>query len=269
MSEAQRFDLAAYLARIGLSGRPTVAEVHRAHVTAIPFENLDPLRGVPVSLRLDDLQRKLVAERRGGYCFEHNLLLAAALRGLGAEVEPLLARVGPRDRPGRPRSHLVLRVTAEGAVSHADVGFGAGTLLEPIPFGAGGQHEQAGWRRQVVAHGSELVLRGAGADGQWADLYSFASTPVPLVDLETSNWYTATHPDSRFVRGLVVTAHAPDGTRTVLSDWSGTLRLIEQTPAGESTREVDRSEIPTLLQERFGLSGWTLDERGVPASDAG
>src|SRR4029077_16667599 len=66
-------DLDAYLARIGLHGRPSVAEVHRAHVTSIPFENLDPYCGIPVSLAVEDLERKLVSRRRGGYCFEQNL----------------------------------------------------------------------------------------------------------------------------------------------------------------------------------------------------
>ena len=145
------FDLDAYLARIGLSGRPSVAEVHRAHITSIPFENLDPHRGVPVSLAVDDLQRKLVDERRGGYCFEMNLLLKLALESLGAHVDLLLARVRRGSEPGviRPRSHLVLRVR-DGGDWHADVGFGLGSLFEPIPFGPGEAHDQAGWRFRVV-----------------------------------------------------------------------------------------------------------------------
>jgi N-hydroxyarylamine O-acetyltransferase len=103
------FDLDAYLERLGLDARPTLAELHRAHVAAIPFENLDPHRGVHVSLELDDLQRKLVRERRGGYCFEQNLLLKGALEALGARVEPMLARVRFGAPPGavRPRSHLL------------------------------------------------------------------------------------------------------------------------------------------------------------------
>ena len=253
------FDLDAYLERIGLSGRPGLAEVHRAHVTSIPFENLDPLRGAPVSLDLADLQRKMVTQRRGGYCFEHNLLLAAALQALGAEVAWMLGRVGPRDLSTRARSHLVLRVTSAGETWHADAGFGAGTLLEPIPFGAGEQQVQSGWRLRVVADGPRLILQQVDRQREWADVYSFVPDPVPFVDLETSNWFTATHPRSRFVRGLVVTAHARDGTRTVLSDWSGTLRLIEQTPAGETADEVRRSAVPELLATRFGLPGWTLD----------
>ena len=73
-----------------------------------------------MSLELRDLERKLVAGRRGGYCFEQNLLLAAALEGLGAEVELLLARVRVGAAPGvtRPRSHLVLHVRCDGAGWH-------------------------------------------------------------------------------------------------------------------------------------------------------
>lgn len=260
-----RFDLDAYLARIGLSGRPSPAELHRAHVVAIPFENLDPRRGVPVSLSLPDLERKLVTERRGGYCFEHNLLLAGALRALGLEVEPMLARVGPRENEARTLSHLFLRVRADGAVWHADVGFGAGTLSEPIPFGPGEEIVQQGWRRRIVADGAELVLQTVGRDGAWADVYSFAPLPARMIDIEVCNWFVATHPRSRFVGGLVVTRTHADGTRTVLSDWSGALRLIEQTPEMETAQEVDRAAIPTLLAERMDLRGWTLDAHGVPA----
>jgi arylamine N-acetyltransferase len=127
-----------------VEGRPGIAEVHRAHITSIPFENLDPQRGVPVSLAVDDLERKMVSKRRGGYCSEQNLLLKAALEALGYEVDMYLARVRFGADPGvvRPRTHLVLGVRAEGVSWHADVGFGACSLLEPLPFGPGVSREQ-------------------------------------------------------------------------------------------------------------------------------
>ena len=181
---------------------------------SIPFENLDPHRGVPVSLARDALQHKLVDERRGGYCFEHNLLLTFALEELGAEVDLMLARVRVGAPPGaiRPRTHLVLRVRDGGGEWHADVGFGAGTLLDPIPFGPGEVHEQSGWRFRVVPEGAEFVLQTAdGSD--WVDLYAFIPEPVPRIDVETSNWFTSTHPRSPFVTGLNATSHRPDGTR--------------------------------------------------------
>jgi N-hydroxyarylamine O-acetyltransferase len=251
-------DLEAYFARVGVSGRPGLAELHRAHVTTIPFENLDPRRGVPVSLELEDLERKLVGRRRGGYCFEQNLLLKAALEALGAQAELLLARVRVGAAPGnpRPRSHLVLRVRAEGGDWHADVGFGHGTLLEPIPFGAGEAHEQSGWRFRVVEDGPELVLQ-TDQGGEWIDLYGFVPEPVPFVDVETSNWFTCTHPRSPFVTGLIVSAQRPDGTRVSLSDWHG-LGLNEETPAGAAVRAVEPREVGELIATRFGLEGFDL-----------
>lgn len=256
------FDLHAYLNRVGLEHRPSLAELHRAHACSIPFENLDPHRGVPVSLDPGDLQQKLVRERRGGYCFEQNLILKHALEALGAEVEPMLARVTMGAPPGavRPQSHLLLRVHAEGAIWHADVGFGAGTLLEPIPFGPGEVIEQAGWRFCVVEERAELVLRSFERS-QWIDLYRFKPEPVPLVDIETSNWFTSTHPRSPFVTGLIVGSHRQDGTRLSLSDWQS-LCLREQTPEREDIRPVERADVPALLETEFGLLGFALDRDG-------
>jgi N-hydroxyarylamine O-acetyltransferase len=256
-------DFDAYLERIGLSGdeRPTLHAVHRAHATSIPFENLDPHRGIPVSLAQEDLERKLVSERRGGYCFEHNLLLASALEHLGLEVQTMLARVRTGAPPGtvRPRTHLVLRVVdREDRVWHADVGFGGGTLLDPIPFGPGpAGHEQSGWSFRVVEDGSELVLQSF-VDGEWSDLYAFLPQPVPRIDIETSNWWTCTHPRSPFVFGIIASVHRPDGTRDVLSDWSGALKLTMRSPGRAEISEPAREAIPELLSERFGLPGFAL-----------
>jgi N-hydroxyarylamine O-acetyltransferase len=255
-------DLDRYLERVGLSGRSSVAEVHRAHITSIPFENLDPHCGVPVSLALEDLERKLLAERRGGYCFEQNLLLKAALEALGAEVDMFLARVrlGAPLGAVRPRGHLVLRVRSEGSEWHADVGFGKGSLFEPLPFGPGEERVQAGWRFRVVEEGPELVLQTAQEE-EWADVYSFFPHPVPLVDVETANWFTSTHPRSPFVTGLIASIQAADGTRTMLSDWDG-LSLIEQTPSAATVTPVEPRDVPELLATRFGLSGYTMGDDG-------
>lgn len=257
-------DLDAYLERIGLDGRPSIAQVHRAHLTSIPFENLDPHQGLPVSLEVEDLERKLVTERRGGYCFEQNLLLKAALEALGAEVDMFLARMHLGAKPGamRPRSHLVLRVSENGESWHADVGFTRG-ILEPIPFGPGPTQEQSGWSFRVVEEDAELVLQKLAGD-EWADVYGFLPQPVPLIDVETSNWWTSTHPRSLFVTGLIVGVRGDDGTDTLLCDWSE-LSLSEQTPAGTSVTPVEREALPELLATRFSLPGFLLgvDERLV------
>jgi N-hydroxyarylamine O-acetyltransferase len=252
-------DLEAYLERIQASASTDVHALHRAHVLTIPFENLDPHRGKPVSLEPEDLERKLVGQRRGGYCFEQNLLFKAALEAIGLQVEPMLARVRYGAPPGivRPRSHLLLRVHAAGGIWHADVGFGTGTPLEPLPFGPGDEHELSGWRFRIVADGDELVLQTEEAS-EWQDVYAFLPRPVPLVDIETSNWFTSTHPRSPFVTGLIAAVQRSDGSRITLSDWSGALTLTRRTAERTDARPVRLDAVPELLAEQFGLPGFTV-----------
>jgi arylamine N-acetyltransferase len=117
-------------------------------------------------------------------------------RGSGAD--------GASDRPGRAPEHRA------GASWHADVGFARG-ILEPIPFGPGPIQEQSGWSFRVVEDGSEFVLQKL-AGNEWADVYGFLPQPVPLIDVETSNWWTSTHPRSLLVTGLIVGVRGDDGT---------------------------------------------------------
>jgi N-hydroxyarylamine O-acetyltransferase len=155
-----------------------------------------------------------------------------------------------------------LRVHAEGSSWLADVGFGAGALLEPLPFDPGEVHEQSGWRYCLIEDGQERVLQIADGQG-WTDLYGFVPQPVPFVDIETSNWYTTAHPRSPFVTGLIVSTQDQDGTRTMLSNWSGEPSLTEQTPTRKDTvTSVAQKQIPALLAERFGLPGFALNDDG-------
>jgi len=259
-------DFDAYLRRIGLdpADKPTWQAVHRAHATTIPFENLDSHRGIPISLEQADLERKLVASRRGGYCFEHNMLLASALEHMGLRAEPILARVrvGGAPRETRPAGHLVVRATdTDGRQWHADVGFGLGTLLDPIPFGPAGVHKQSGWSCQVVADEDELALQTLGPDG-WSDVYSFPKRPAFRIDIEVSNWWTCTNPASPFVSGLIVSVSHDDGRREALSDFSGQPRTVASSADGTQTTDVQRELIPSLLAQRFGLPGFGLGPDG-------
>ncbi|MHB8438117.1 MAG: arylamine N-acetyltransferase family protein [Acidimicrobiales bacterium] len=265
-------DFDAYLSRIGLnsSGAATWQEIHRAHATTIPFENLDSHRGIPISLDQDALERKLVAARRGGYCFEHNLLLASALEHLGLQVDPMLARVRVGGAPpeARPAGHLVLRVTDQDRRQwHADVGFGLGTLLDPIPFGPSGVQEQSGWKFQVVEEDEDLVLQTMTADG-WSDVYGFPPEPALRIDIEVNNWWICTNPASPFVFGLIVSKNRRDGGREAMYDWSGTLQAVEMNPDGVVETAQQRDAIPSLLADRFDLPGFELGPDGrVKASD--
>lgn len=133
------FDLHAYVKRIGYDGpleptAETLRELHRHHVQTFPFENLNPLLRWAIPLDGASLQQKMVFGRRGGYCFEQNLLLSYALQTIGFEVTGLAARVLSNRPPDSmpARTHMLLLVKAEGEEWLADAGFGSMTMAEPV-----------------------------------------------------------------------------------------------------------------------------------------
>jgi N-hydroxyarylamine O-acetyltransferase len=247
-------DLDAYLARIDLPGThaPTLAtlrSLHLAHVTHIPFENLDILLGLPIRIDLDSVQAKLVAGRRGGYCFEQNTLFASALRAIGFEVTLLAARVRMGATRVLPRTHMVLKVTAEGADWLADVGFGAAGLLFPVRFGESPEATQFAWSYRLARSEGAWVLQSL-RERIWSDLYAFTLEPQLAVDFEVANHYVSTHPQSRFVRRLTVQQVTPE-ERYALVD----RELAIERPAGIEHRSfADDDALLELLEGTFGLA---------------
>jgi N-hydroxyarylamine O-acetyltransferase len=245
-------DLDAYLERIGYRGpveptRVVLDELHLGHVTRIPFENLDILLGLPIRLDLESLQRKLVQARRGGYCFEHNTLFAAALEQIGFGVTRLAARVRFGTRGVTARTHMTLRVEADGEARLADVGFGGGSILRSMPIEPGRDVDQSGWGFRLVDDGDYRVLQ-ARRPGGWVDLYAFTFEPQHAVDYELANHYTSTHPSSPFTRTLTAQLSAPDRSLILRGR-----KMIEETPLGESVSEVGEDELLGVLAARFTL----------------
>lgn len=252
-------DLEAYLQRIRYAGslRPassTLEALHLAHATHIPFENLDVLLRRPIRLDLQSLQDKLVRQRRGGYCYEHNLLFAAVLERVGFRVRGLAARVriGGASGVPRPRTHMLLRVEVDGDAWLADVGFGAAGLLLPVPFTDGAPAHQYLWSYRLIKDALEpgqWVLQADGPDG-WHDLYAFTLQPQLQADYEMANHYTATHPDSRFVHTL--TAQLPSASvRTILRNRELILDH-GRTVARHQLRSSE--EVARVLAEVFGVT---------------
>jgi len=248
-------DLPAYLRRIGYVGeiaptRQVLEALHLAHATRIPFENIDILLGRPIALDLASIQAKLVHQRRGGYCFEHNLLFAAVLRESGFGLTALAARVRLGTRAMLPRTHMLLLVEAEGRRWLADVGFGGEGLLLPVPFGTGEAAVQYAWTYRVVeeAKSGTWVLQSRRND-VWVDLYAFTLEAQLAVDYEIANHYMSTHPDSRFVRTLTAQLAGPE-RRMILRN----RELTEDRGAVVMTRCLDRDEeMVQTIRETFGL----------------
>ncbi|MFF4607265.1 arylamine N-acetyltransferase [Streptomyces sp. NPDC001339] len=252
-------DLDAYLDRIGYEGdrAPTLEALRglqRAHVTSIPFENLDPLLGVPIALHVDAVQDKLVRERRGGYCYEHVTLFAAALERLGFEFTGVHGRVTEGAGRLRPATHAMLAVTAadDDRLWLSDVGFGRGPLA-PIPVIHGAELSVEGWdftmeRRSSALGSHEWWLHERGPQG-WQDRYSFTLNPQYPIDYAVGSHFVSTHAKSPFIQRPYIQRfsathhHVLDGTA-----WT-TLR-----PDGSRTeRTIEAGELHGVLTEIFGI----------------
>lgn len=245
-------DLDAYLERIGVDDRgleptqATLARLHRAHVLAVPFANVDLLLGSEVRLDLETLQDKLVVRRRGGYCYEHATLFAAVLRRLGFGTVSLLARVGPEDGPERPRSHMVLRVTTEDAGDWiADVGFGL-AMLEPLELRDGAQERMGVWEHRLrhLDDGRWLLQTHDGA--RWTTDHAFDLVEQLGVDVVAANHFTATWPSSPFVGQLVAMRNEPERRFRLVG------RTLERLRPGEAASEtLGGAGVVAALEEIF------------------
>jgi N-hydroxyarylamine O-acetyltransferase len=253
----ETFDRDAWLRRIQYQGSvaPTLdtlrALVH-AHACAIAYESLDILLGRVPKLSLPELQRKMLRRRRGGYCFEQNMLFRAGLRSLGYRVSSLQGRVVrglPVDAP-RPAIHMLLKVELPEGNYLADVGFGnlaptAPLLLAP-DIAQATPHEMM---RFVDVDGELTLQSRLGA--QWEHIYRVVPYPRYDSEYEVANWFTATHPDAPYLANLIAARPLPDGSRLTLFNARVTVRHAN----GETERRILASceEFAAVLRDDFGL----------------
>jgi N-hydroxyarylamine O-acetyltransferase len=206
------------------------------------------LLGQPIKLDLESLQTKLVMNKRGGYCFEQNTLFAAVIEHLGFTVTRLAARVRLAINRILPRTHMLLRVEAEGTSWIADVGFGTGGILMPIPLKVGETASQYAWKYQLQKEQDLWVLQALDKD-QWLDLYAFTLEPQYPIDYEVANYYVSTHPESRFTQTLV--AQLPTGDAWY---WLRNYDFIVKRADGETIRTLAGDEkLLDVLDHSFGL----------------
>ena len=244
-------EIDAYLKRIGYRGsREPSAEVltqlHRAHMLAVPFENLDIPLSQPIVLSLPSLFDKIVRRRRGGFCYELNGLFGWLLEQIGFEVVMLSARVFDGARQGPEFDHLVLLVEVEGSFI-ADVGFGD-SFLEPLRLDAGEESVLHGSSYRLVGSDSEKILERR-QESDWEPQYVFSPAPRRLADFSAMCRYQQTSPESKFTRKTVCSLATPKG-RTTLSN----SRLIMTAGGGREEREVSgQEEYRTLLKTHFGI----------------
>ncbi len=249
------FGFAAYSKRIGYQGPvapdfDTLVGLCESHARSIPYENLEIHLRRSMSLENADLQRLMVTARRGGYCFQMNLLFAAALEAVGFEVSLLQGRVWLTSGGSvPPPAHLVLRVELANEPWLLDVGFGGGGLRRPVPMRAGEesfQGERHFRLREDANHGLMLERLDSGA---WVAQYSFDQRRCERVDFVHSNYFLSTSPDSFFVKNRVCAIATEHGETTL---FNRTLRIRQGDEITDSKMESDPQYVQAL-RDHFGI----------------
>jgi N-hydroxyarylamine O-acetyltransferase len=243
---------AAYLRRIGAE-RPTVLDgaalgaLHRAHLLAVPFENLSIHLAEPISLAEDDLLDKIVTRRRGGFCYELNGAFALLLQALGAQLTRVAARVHGDGQLGPPFDHLALVVRLPGGSGPwlADVGFGSHSTY-PLRYEDRGAQDDPGGRFRLADTPAGDV--DVGKDGE--PQYRIERRERSLADFVPTCWWQRTSPQSHFTQGTICSRLTEDGRISI----SG--RTLIRTSGGARTEQELPSDDAVLAayRDHFGIA---------------
>ena len=244
----------AYLDRIGYTGntaatRETLGAVQACHIQHVPYENLDLLAGVLLSLDEADLFDKIVMRRRGGFCFELNAALGQLLRRLGFTVTDCFARylMGADEIP--MRRHHVLMVHLDGEKWLCDAGVGNEAPRQPLLLREGEaqtdgmscyrfeRDEYLGWVL-CQKHGEE-----------WRRQYAFTEERQIPADFAAASFYCERHPDSIFNKARMIAIKTPAGRKTVDGD---VFKVFDGAEVSVETA-ADDCRMQEILRVHFGL----------------
>lgn len=253
MIQADNFSLPEFFQRIRYHGDgnadiKTVEALMTQQLMHIPFENIDVLKGVEISMQPEKIVDKLIHQQRGGYCFELNGLFALALQALNIPYQLIGARPWVRGEK-KPRTHLALAVELDNELWLCDLGFGRYGIRKPINL------KQLD---QPIVQGNDrfmLTLDGAGSytlkarvNEEWAEQYEFDLIRQDWIDFIPANHYTSTHPDSIFVHNLVLVLYTETG-RKIMSNQL--LKLINGSQ--QEVQEISYSNMPEVIRAEFNL----------------
>ncbi|WP_085716702.1 arylamine N-acetyltransferase [Pseudomonas sp. B28(2017)] len=256
MSEPRLTDRALYLQRLGFDAPPaptleTLRQLQLRHTGAFPFENLTTLSGEPVLIDLPSIERKVLHDSRGGYCYELNNLFLALLQSLGFDARAISGRVvmGQPEGAWTARTHRLSLVIIDDVRYITDVGFGGMVPTTPLLLDSRAEQLTPHEPYRIDLHVDGFTLR-ANVAGEWRAMYIFDLQRQEDIDFAVGNWYVSTHPESTFAKQLMV-ARTGEGWRRTLNNGSFAIHRIGR---NSERREVtDVQELIGLLGSEFGI----------------
>jgi len=247
----------AYFKRLGLPEDLEVTKTYEflkalqyAHVTTVPYENLDILAGKPLSMKWDDLYDKIVTRHMGGYCFELNGALSYLLKALGFEVENYFGRYLRGEKEIPVRRHRVLAVKTEDGVYMCDTGIGEKAPRLPLLLKEGVIQEQCG---ETYRFDRDEELGWVLSDlhkGEWRRFFSFTEEKQLDIDFDHASYWCEKHEDSPFNKTYMIAMKTANGRKTLDG-------LIYKEFTGDELTKLyeaaDDAEAKEIMKREFGL----------------
>ena len=243
-----------YLERIGVERSGLLVDVdslrllQRAHLLAVPFENLDIHWKRPIVLDLDAFYRKVVKERRGGFCYELNGLFDELLRRLGFTTRLISARVFNGTSHGPEYDHAAIIVTIGEEEYLADVGYGDFTS-EPLRFVLEEQQRDENGTFIIRRSDEEYLEAAKLVDGEWKSEYIFKDIARVLSEFAEMCDFQQYSPESHFTKGKLCSIMTENGRKTLTDS-----KFIVTQRGDKIERLIaDESEFYRVLNDEFGI----------------
>ena len=263
------FSLDSYFERISFKGSTearegTLRDIHIAHTLNVPFENLDVFYRRPILLDGVSLYKKIVEERRGGYCFEMNGIFSLVLQEMGFKVTNLLARVTIDGIHYTTKTHQAILVEIAGNKWLADVGFGNDGIIAPLILEEDIEQKQFAHIYRLVKHSKFGWVLQKKMEDSYVPLYAFTLDECDPEDFLMSNHFTATFPESFFIKMRMCTMPTKEGRITLTDNHFKVVKnnYVLDTPI------TNENEFTTALKKHFSLDLTLINGGRTKTNDA-
>lgn len=244
-----------YLERIGIEKRnidPDLKNLNllqKQHLLNIPFENLDIHWKRPIILDTNNFYQKIIAAKRGGFCYELNGLFNELLKEIGFQTKIISARVSKGNNDfGEEYDHLAILAKIGDEEFLVDVGFGDFSA-EPLKFILNVEQIDENGTFLIRKYTDEYFEVVKKDDNKWKSEFMFKNISRDLAEFTEMCNFHQTSPDSHFMKRKGCSLMLKNGRKTLV-DNKFILTLNQVKTEFELNSEEEFNQI---LEREFGI----------------
>jgi N-hydroxyarylamine O-acetyltransferase len=237
---------------VDTSGEKTLAlleKLQQKHLEKFLFSSINVLLKKDLSLESSSLFKRVVSDKSGGYCFEHNKIFYELLEALGFKVRSILGRVLNNKDIKVPKTHRINLVTVDDETFLVDVGFGPSCPNIPLNISNTEQISKRGRSFRLIKKENSYCL-SEKQDKDYFTYYSFTLEEAFEPDFEMGHFYSSHYEQAVFVNNLLVSKILEN---EICFLRNGSFHHIQGTNV--EIVDIDNVELlKELMNEKFGIA---------------